>query len=165
MHQHSQPHTAVLGFGNPVRSDDGLGCYVLRQLIARHGPRTEAVQFIDMGTSAFEVLFELQGKTRLVLVDAVVHAGDPPGTMYQVPASEIEASHEDDPLVFLHGMKWNQALSYARQMMREDFPEDVQVFLVAVDDTRLAEGLSEPVAQAAEQLIQRIETLLWPSYA
>ena len=46
--------TAVLGFGNPVRADDGVGIYVIQQLQAQL-EASEHVSIFDMGTSALEV--------------------------------------------------------------------------------------------------------------
>jgi hydrogenase maturation protease len=147
--------TAVLGFGNPVRSDDGVGCYVI-ELLKKALPGQEEVTLLDMGTSAFEVLFQLQGHDRLILVDAVVNSGEPDGTQYLLPASAVEASIMDDPMVFLHALKWDQALSYARKILREAYPEDVSVYLISVTNIRLEVGLSDTVKAAGEAVAQRI---------
>jgi hydrogenase maturation protease len=147
--------TAILGFGNPARSDDGVGCYVVQQLRQRVGERDE-LTILDMGTSAFEVLFQLQGHERILLVDGVINTGEEDGTLYHLPAAEVEASIQDDPMVFLHSLKWDQALSYARKILGDAYPEDVGVYLVAVTDTRLAVGMSEQVTAAADELVDRI---------
>lgn len=147
--------TAVLGFGNPVRSDDGVGCYVI-ELLKKALPGQEEVTLLDMGTSAFEVLFQLQGHDRLILVDAVVNSGEPDGTQFLLPASAVEASIMDDPMVFLHALKWDQALSYARKILREAYPEDVSVYLISVTNIRLEVGLSDTVKAAGEAVAQRI---------
>ena len=47
--------TAILGFGNPVRSDDGVGCMVIDELKKKLGETPDGISLIDMGTSAFEV--------------------------------------------------------------------------------------------------------------
>jgi hydrogenase maturation protease len=147
--------TAILGFGNPARSDDGVGCYVVQQLRQRVGERDE-LTILDMGTSAFEVLFQLQGHERILLVDGVINTGEEDGTLYHLPAAEVEASIQDDPMVFLHSLKWDQALSYARKILGDAYPEDVGVYLVAVTDTRLAVGMSKRVTVAADELVGRI---------
>ena len=146
--------TAILGFGNPVRSDDGVGCYVVGRLSGRLDGT--GVTILDMGTSAFEVLFQLQGHERIIVVDGVVNSGEPDGTLFHLPASEVEASVNDDPMVFLHSLKWDQALNYARKIMRDDYPEDVSVYLLAVTDTRLEVGMSTAVTEAADQLVDMI---------
>lgn len=147
--------TAILGFGNPVRSDDGVGCYVIEELKKSSDPLPD-LTLIDMGTSAFEVLFQLKGHERLILVDAVVNTGEPDGTLYLLPASAIESEIQDDPMVFLHSLKWSQALSYARRILGNEYPEDVSVYLIAVSQTRLEVGLSEAVQEAGNKVVQLI---------
>lgn len=147
--------TAILGFGNPARSDDGIGCYVLERL-QKLLPEQDHLTLLDMGTSAFEVLFQLQGNEAIILVDGVINTGEPDGTLYHLPASEVNASIQDDPMVFLHSLKWDQALSYARKILQDDYPEDVGVYLVSITNTRLEIGLSEVVKAAGDRLVNII---------
>ena len=140
--------TAILGFGNPVRSDDGVGCMVIDELKKRLGEAPEGVSLIDMGTSAFEVLFQLRGHERIILVDGVINTNEPDGTLYRLPASAIDASIQDDPMVFLHSLKWDQALSYAKKILGAEYPDDITVYLISVSNTRLDLGISEVVLQA-----------------
>ena len=148
--------TVIMGFGNPVRSDDGIGCYVIDTL-KKQGPNTEGVTLLDMGTSAFEVLFQLKGHQRIIIVDAVINTGEPIGTLYKLPAEAINAAIIDDPMVFLHSLKWDQALSYAKKIMQSDYPDDVQVYLIAVDNTRLDIHLSEAVKSAGDKVVNLIK--------
>ena len=125
----------ILGFGNPVRADDGVGIYVIDQL-KKQSNISETVSLYDMGTSAFEVLFQLKKHEKIILIDAVINSGEPVGTTFKLPASEIEEQVEDDPMVFLHGLKWNQALSYARKMLGNNYPNEIDVYLIAVENTK-----------------------------
>ncbi len=109
-----------------------------------------------MGTGAFEVLFKLQGHQRIIIVDAVINTGEAVGTLYKVPAEEINAAIIDDPMVFLHSIKWDQALSYAKKILREDYPTDISVYLIAVDNTRIEIELSDIVKQAGDKVVAYI---------
>ena len=146
---------AIMGFGNPCRSDDAIGIYVIEKLKEKLGDR-EDISIFDMGTSSFEVLFNLKGHSKIIIVDAVINTGEEVGTLYRVPAAEIASAVVDDPLVFLHGLKWDQALSYAKRIMLEEYPEDIHVFLVAVDNIKLDVQISDPVQIAGDKLIQII---------
>lgn len=148
--------TAILGFGNPARSDDGIGCYVANELSKILADQTE-LTILDMGTSAFEVLFQLQGHQRIILIDAVINSAEEDGSVFRLPASEVEASIQEDPMVFLHALKWDQALSYAKKIMRDSYPKDIEVFLIAISNTRLEIGLSEPVEAAGQRVVQLIK--------
>ena len=142
-----------MGFGNPVRSDDGIGCYVIAQLKKLMG-EDSAVTILDMGTSAFEVLYQLKGHHRILIVDAVINTGEPVGTLYKVPAAEVMSAPQEDPMVFLHSLKWDQALSYAKRMLGDEYPDDIQVYLIAVDNTRLEVELSQPVQEAGDKVVE-----------
>lgn len=147
--------TSIMGFGNPVRSDDGIGMYVIEKLAQQLSNKSE-ISIFDMGTNAFEVLFKLKGHQKIMIVDAVVNTSEPIGTIFKVPAHEIEAAPEDDPLLFLHGMKWNQALSYAKKILGEDYPNDISVYLIAIENTKLDTHLSEPVIESGNKVTQYI---------
>lgn len=145
--------TAVLGFGNPARSDDGVGCYVVAELKKRL-PAQENLTILDMGTSAFEVLFQLKGHESILFIDGVVNTGEADGTLYHLPASEVEAAIQDDPMVFLHSLKWDQALNYAKKILQDEYPEDIGVYLISITDTKLEIEMSDPVKEAADRLVE-----------
>lgn len=145
-----------MGFGNPCRSDDAVGIYVIEQL-KKLFELDEDINVFDMGTGAFEVLFKLKGHSKIILADAVINTGEPPGTLYKVPAEEILRTPVDDPMVFLHSLKWDQALSYAKKILQEDYPKDIQVYLIAIDDTKLEMHLSEPVRLAGDKVVALIQ--------
>ncbi|MEM8560572.1 MAG: hydrogenase maturation protease, partial [Bacteroidota bacterium] len=94
----------------------------------------------------------LRGHDRLRFVDAALNTGHPVGTVFKVPAEQLEREVNSDPLVFLHVLKWNQALSYARQILREQYPDDVEVYLVAIENT----GLDAEMSPAAETAVDRV---------
>lgn len=152
--------TVVMGFGNPVRSDDAVGVYVITQLKEK-GIASEHITLLDMGTSAFEVLFQLKGHQRIIIIDAVIHSGEPIGTLFKVPANEIEGYIEDDPLVFLHSLKWSQALSYAKKILQEEYPKNIEVYLIAIEDTRLEIQMSLSVKEAADKLVNILQETLY----
>ena len=147
--------TAIMGFGNPVRSDDAIGIYVIEEL-RKSTEDTDAVSLFDMGTAAFEVLFGLKGHDKIILVDAVINTNEPIGTLFKVPAEEVLRAPEEDPMVFLHGMKWDQALSYAKKIMGDAYPEDISVYLIAIDNTKLEVDLSPTVKEAGDKVVQHI---------
>jgi len=148
--------TAILGFGNHVRSDDAIGVYVANEL-QTHLQHRDDVMVFDMGTSAFEILFKLKGHQRLIIVDGVINSGEADGTLFCLPASEINAQIQEDPLVFLHGMKWDQALSYAKKLMGDEFSKtEILVYLVAISEIKINIELSDVVKAAGDKLIETI---------
>ena len=160
--------TAILGFGNPVRSDDGVGCMVIEVLKKRLGEDHETdITLLDMGTSAFEVLFQLRDHRRIILVDGVLNSGEPDGTLYRLPGEAVEASIQDDPMVFLHSLKWDQALSYAKKILGTEYPDDISVYLISITNTRLEIGMCDAVQAAGlkvtDKILEELGLLLEPS--
>ena len=143
---------AIMGFGNPVRSDDVIGIYVIEKL-QKLLKDNDDISIFDMGTGAFEVLFGLQGHDKIILVDAVINTKEPIGSIFKVPANEVLRTPENNPLVFLHSIKWDQALSYAKKILREDYPEDIHVYLIAIRDTKMDINLSKTVQDAGDKVV------------
>ena len=77
-----------MGFGNPVREDDGVGIYVIDRL--KEKIKHDDIEILDMGTAAFEVLFKLRGRERIILVDAVINTGEAVGTLNKEIAQKIK---------------------------------------------------------------------------
>ncbi|HHC78799.1 MAG TPA: hydrogenase maturation protease [Flavobacteriia bacterium] len=146
---------AIMGFGNPVRSDDAVGIYVIEKLKEKIDDSAE-IRIFDMGTAAFEVLFGLKGHQKIILVDAVLNSNEPVGTLFKVPAEEVMRAPQDDPMVFLHGMKWDQALSYAKKILQDEYPDDIQVYLIAIENTKLEVDLSKEVKNAGDKVVHHI---------
>lgn len=70
--------TLVLGIGNLLMGDEGVGVHVIRQLEKTALPAD--VEILDGGTGAFILLEPMQCATRIVLIDATMD-GSPPGTV------------------------------------------------------------------------------------
>lgn len=70
----------IVGFGNPLRGDDGVGLAALHELERASLP--EGVRCADVGIGGMALVHELQsGWDRLVIIDAVQRGGAP-GTIY-----------------------------------------------------------------------------------
>jgi hydrogenase maturation protease len=76
--------TLVLGLGNVLMGDEGIGVYVVRaveQKLAQLQLNLAAhVECLDGGTGGFTLLEPLQGASRVILVDAAAD-GNPEGTV------------------------------------------------------------------------------------
>ena len=74
--------TAIIGVGNPLRKDDGLGVH-----LAQNPHPTIASEFdvIDAGASGLALLRFFQEYDRLIILDAVKHKGIPGDVITFVP--------------------------------------------------------------------------------
>jgi hydrogenase maturation protease len=81
--------TLVLGVGNKLLSDEGVGVHVVERLAAGY-VIPEEVQLLDGGTLGMDLLYYLEGIDNLLLVDAVETHKDP-GTLIRLEGEEVPA--------------------------------------------------------------------------
>jgi len=148
---------AVIGCGNPTRSDDGVGPHVVRELAQRGLGGDPGVRLLDAGTDGMAVMLAARGCRRLVLVDAA-RSGAAPGAVFEVPGTELEK--RAPPALTLHDFRWNHALHAGRRMYGDEFPAQVTVFLIEAGSTDFGLELSPAVASAARKVADRVERLV-----
>jgi hydrogenase maturation protease len=78
----------VLGIGNPLMGDDGLGVEVVRRLREKRLP--PPVELLDGGTAGVYLLPHLEGRTHILVVDAIDFGGQP-GQVVRLHPSDIPA--------------------------------------------------------------------------
>ncbi len=79
----------VLGLGNVLRRDEGLGIRALQRLEDRFALSGE-VQLVDGGTLGLELLAYLEEARRLLVLDAALTEG-PPATLIRLAGEEVPA--------------------------------------------------------------------------
>lgn len=140
-------NTLILGIGNLLLSDEGVGVHIARAL-ARH-ELPEGVSVVEVGTAFLDVLPEIESADRILLIDAM-EAGGTPGSVYRIP---FDQCRHPDMLASLHGFDLSRVLF----MAGSHHAPEVTVF--GVEPARIEWGteLSPPlqrVLPAVEQAIQ-----------
>ena len=100
----------VLGIGNLVMSDDGVGVKVVHHLQQEYR-FAENVEIMDGGTLGLDLLPKLEGIDHLIVVDAV-ETGRKPGTCVRLAGEELPIALETK--VSAHQMGLKDLLSVAR---------------------------------------------------
>jgi hydrogenase maturation protease len=138
----------VLGLGNLLRRDEGLGVVALQRLRDRYD-LGDAVVLLDGGTLGLDLVSHLEGATRLVVLDAVLDAG-PPGTMVRLSGDEVPVFF--GTLVSTHDIGLSGILALMR--LRGTEPPEVVVLGMVPEVMELGLELSEPVAGALDRLVE-----------
>lgn len=143
----------VVGCGNLLRGDDGVGPILVRHLWERGMP--EGLRLVDGGTAGMDVAFQMRGAERVVIIDASA-TGATPGTVYRVPGAELA---ELPPLQGLHthSFRWDHAIAFARWALADACPSDITVFLIEAANVAMGADLSPEVSAAMEKVIDIVE--------
>lgn len=137
--------TMVLGLGNLVHSDDGVGVHLIDRL--SKDPRVPSgVELLDGGTHGLNLLSRISGLRRLLVVDAV-DVGEPPGTLVRFDGAALNG---------LPGKPSVHQLGFADLMTALHLiggaPEEVVVLGVQPLSTEWSAELTGPVREAMEPL-------------
>ena len=119
--------TLILGLGNPILTDDGVGIHVVRAVAA--GARCEGVTFAEASVGGLRLLDTLAGYERVILVDAIQTAEGRPGEIYLLHPSDLRASLHSGST---HDLSLPGALALGRQLGLR-LPADEALTIVAVE--------------------------------
>ena len=99
----------VMGIGNVLMKDEGLGCRIAEELVARF-EFPDNVDVIDSGTMGMSILNLFGEYDFLLVVDAVDGTGHPPGTVIRLDPEDIAPNQV---MHSLHDMRFADVLQAA----------------------------------------------------
>ena len=140
--------TLVLGVGNILVQDEGLGVRALERLLASHRLPSEA-SAIDGGTMGLDLLPYLDGITHLLILDAV-HGSRPPGALVRLEGEAIPAALAMK--LSVHQIGLQELLAVAR--FQGTLPGRVVVWGMQPACLEPGIGLSEPVRANLDELVE-----------
>ena len=142
--------TLVLGMGNPILSDDGVGLLVADRL--RESPRPQDVEVALSEVGGLRLLELVRGFTRVIIIDALrspAESGRHPGEVHRYEAKDFKGGHRYGSA---HSIGLDTALEIGHKL-GYDMPGEVTVFAIEAEDVEtFGEELSPPVAAAAERV-------------
>jgi hydrogenase maturation protease len=149
----------VLGLGNCLLRDDGLGPHLLAELSSAY-PDSPIIEFVDGGTQGLALLGYLCDRTAVVILDAVsLHR--PPGTVTILSAREV-LDMATGRATTAHEGNAGQLLVAAALLGQ--LPQEVIVVGIEPGELHTGLGLSQSVTQALPEARAAaaccIETLL-----
>lgn len=142
--------TVILGVGNTILTDDGIGIHVARRAGEMLGGGDVEVRETERG--GLEIIELVAGFQRLVLVDAYLLPGASPGTVVHRHLQDFGSTLH----VFgAHGVDLPTALRFGAAL-GETMPEEVHIVgIVAEDPYTLGEDMT-PALQAAVEPAARL---------
>jgi hydrogenase maturation protease len=144
--------TLILGLGNVLMGDEGIGVYVARALSKESLP--EGIECLDGGTGGFTLLEPLEKADRIIIIDAA-NDGSPIGT---VTRTTPRFSRDYPPTLTAHdvGMKDLLDMFYI-----QGGHHDIVLYAITIDPKQpirmsLSETGEVAAAEAAQQILKEI---------
>lgn len=135
----------AIGLGNPLMGDDGIGWRVAERLAAH--PRLPAnAEAICGGTDLLRCAAQIQGRRRVILVDAL-QDGAQPGTVSIVGEDAVDLRQAN-----AHHLSAGQAM----QLLRLTMPVCFTLLGVSVPSARMSFELSPAVAARMNAILDRV---------
>lgn len=138
----------VLGVGNVVMGDEGVGVHVVEHLSGMALP--DGVECLDGGTGSFLLLEPMQRARRVILVDATID-GNPAGTVTRLTP---QFSSDYPTTLTAHDIGLKDLLDAAYLTGRS---LDVTLFAVSIDSP---EGLGMELSPAIAERVSEIASMV-----
>ncbi|WP_340817913.1 hydrogenase maturation protease [Methanolobus sp. WCC4] len=152
-HKRSDHTIRILGCGNPLIGDDGVGIHIINRLMEMRDELPEDVELIDAGVSGLDILNLLEDASKVIIVDATKGAGEV-GSVHRFKPEDIKQASSSN-LYSLHDTSLADVLCIAEHV--QDLPEDITIFAIEIEEAEeLSLSLSEKVENSVDRTIQLI---------
>ena len=143
--------TVVLGLGNPLMADEGVGVYLIERL-AEQAARYGDVDFIDAGTGGMSVLHLIDGRDKAIFIDCAF-MDEAPGTLRRFTPDEVRSAkvlaHQS-----LHEADLLHILTLAEQFGQ--CPEEVVLFGIQPEVVESRQEISKALLDNTEAYLRAI---------
>ena len=150
--------TLVVGLGNPILTDDGVGIYVVRAVAAQC--QRDDVTFAEASVGGLRLLDVIVGYERIIMVDAICTPDGKPGDIHRLHPNDLRASLHSGST---HDLSLPGALALGRGMGMM-LPDDEAIVIIAieVEDVLTFGEECTPVVQVAistavDMVLQELE--------
>lgn len=145
-----KPPRLILGVGNLLLRDEGVGVHIISALRDRELP--DDVELWDGGTASFDLLDTLAGRRQVIIIDAV-RTGSEAGTIFRFTPEDISTSREQ--FTSLHQVGLLESLNLAEHLL-DCVPEEVIILGIEPKEIDWGLELSAEVEAAVPKVIELV---------
>ena len=131
----------IIGIGNPIKRDDGIGVRAVRYL---EGKVPASVELVEGSVYCADLFTYLEGRSKAIFIDAI-DAGDEPGAVYRFTPEQVRESKGGISLS-VHDFGLFELIATAKLM--DQCPDEIIIISVQVKNIEMGEELSEEVSAA-----------------
>lgn len=152
--------TLVIGLGNPILGDDGIGWRVVKEVARRTAEQPE-VEVDCAALGGLSLMERLTGSERVILVDSIFTGEKPIGTVSLFLLDDLPDLSSGHTTA-VHDTSLRNALNVGR-CMNIPLPRDEDVLIVAIETENIydfSETLSAPVKAAIPHAVEAVLQLI-----
>ncbi len=141
--------TIVLGVGNQILGDDGVGIHIINELKKQiQSPNITIDEAITGGMNLLELIL---GYDKAIIVDAVKTNKGENGEVKRIPLNNFSTMHSCNP----HDVSLNEAIEMAKKMGENRIPKEIIVIGVTMREIpcEFGERLSDKIAAAVPKAV------------
>ena len=149
---------AIIGLGNPIKSDDGIGIRIVREVEKKDLPPN--VKVFDAGTGGMNIFHLLRDSERTLIIDAVRFGREPGDSVFFSP-EEVKSLNKSKST---HDTNILEVLELSKTLNEE--PKEIIIMGVEPKDTSFGEGLSPKLEgrlpELTDDLFEKVVEVLGP---
>jgi len=150
-HGNSQLKTLVLGLGNPILSDDGVGIKVVQEVGAALQRDDVVVNQASVG--GLGLLELVAGYDKVIIVDAIQTENGVPGEVHYLSAEQF---HGNVRAASTHDVTFAAALELGKRL-HKDMPREVLILAVEASEVAaFGEELTPEVASVVPHVVELV---------
>ena len=151
MTENNRNQITILGIGNTLYTDEGLGVHALEALQEKYGIDPQ-VQLIDGSTDGMSLLGPVEDTDYLIVIDAI-NAGKEGGHIIALHGDDIPAYYGIK--MSIHQLGFQEVLLAAK--LRERYPKNIVMIGMQPTSLELGIGLSETNEARLPEMFNLIE--------
>jgi len=149
--------TIVLGVGNPILGDDGVGIHVVNKV--KQQINDPNITIDEALTGGMNLLDLIVGYDKAIIVDAVKTKNGKDGDVKQMPLRNFPTMHSCNP----HDVSLTEAIELAEKLGEINIPKEIIVIAVLMKHLpcefkeTLSENIGAAVPKAVEMTLKEIK--------
>ena len=146
----------VIGIGNPLRKDDGIGIILLERLMERKNNLPKNIEFIDGGTGGMNLLHILARFRIALILDAVKFGGEVGEYKIFKPNETVNKRYLTS--ISTHGLDFLKIVNLSKDL--GELPKELIIFGVQPKDVSNGVDLSPELQNKVDELLKILEKIL-----
>jgi hydrogenase maturation protease len=143
--------TIVLGLGNPLMSDEGIGVHLVNRLSMLSEDYPD-VDFVDAGTGGLNLLHLFEGREKAVVIDCAIMEEEP-GTIKKFTPEQVKSvkrlAHQS-----LHEQDLMKIIKLAKMLGR--CPNKIVIFGIQPKNVSFSQSLSTELEKRIDDYVNLI---------